>query len=126
MGSSKQTQQQQQNKDPWGPAIPYLNQMFGDAQKLYQNPMPQYKGPLQGGIDPSMQQGFDMLKGIATGPNQSLDWLRGAMGGIQGIGQRQRGPSYAEQQLPAWMKANQAFGNRTQAPTAAERLGPTA
>lgn len=77
---------QQANKDPWGPAQPYLMQSLNNAQGLWMGDlgMHPWTGPTQAAIDPRLQQGLDTTQSMAqgelggtTGVNATRSFLQG-------------------------------------------------
>lgn len=64
-GGQKKTSNSKQSgttaTQPWAPVIPGLEDYLGSASSLYNGGAPQ--------ISPYEQQGYDMLKGVATGPS---------------------------------------------------------
>jgi hypothetical protein len=56
-----------QNKDPWGPAQPYLADIMKQANALYVGGAggQTWGGPLQAGMSPDMTNSFNMMRGLA-------------------------------------------------------------
>jgi hypothetical protein len=62
-----------QKSDPWVSQQPYLQDIFSQAQKQYQQPGPQYfPGQTLAPVQPQTQQAQTMAATAATGPMQNL------------------------------------------------------
>lgn len=112
-------------QEPWGPQQPYLENMFGYAQNLY-NQGPQQFYPGQTWVDPNQLEllGRTNALGYSTGPqlNQLIGGAQGSLGqALAGgmnpylenylrMGSREIGQNFTEQILPGIQTAAIAQG----------------
>lgn len=64
-GKSKSSYSSTTVSDPWAPAVPYLKDNLASLSALFNGGAPQ--------ISDYEQQGYDMLKGVATAPSASMN-----------------------------------------------------
>jgi hypothetical protein len=80
MSGGGQTQTTVQDKSPWGPSVPYLNDIMANAQGLYRSGAPTVAGP-----SADQQLGFSQARNFA--PANPMDGQAyGTMSGIAGGG----------------------------------------
>lgn len=81
MGGKSTTQTSHQQRDPWAPATPLLQQTLGGMQSWLDGPMAfeTYKGPLMAGMSDQTRAGLDGLGQAGSGAGAS--YMKDVMGG---------------------------------------------